>query len=47
MKDKTIIWLSAGAIIFWLAILNPRVTASVVVHLRDFGRALFSVATRK
>jgi hypothetical protein len=47
MKDKTIVWISAGAIVFWLAILNPGATAGVLKQFRDFGRTIISVATGK
>jgi hypothetical protein len=30
LKDKSIVWLSVGGVVFWLAILNPGPTAKVL-----------------
>jgi hypothetical protein len=30
LKDKSIVWLCAGGVVFWLAILNPGPTAKVL-----------------
>jgi len=30
LKDKSIVWLSVGGVMFWLAILNPGPTAKIL-----------------
>lgn len=36
MKDKTIIWLAAGGIVFWLIALKPAILESVLHELNKF-----------
>jgi hypothetical protein len=40
MKDRTIIWLAAGGIIFWLVALKPAVLESLVQHVEKLVRHL-------
>jgi hypothetical protein len=36
MKDKTIIWLAAGGIVFWLIALKPAILENVFHALNKF-----------
>ena len=41
MKDKTIIWLAAGGIVFWLIALKPAILESVLHDLSKFVETIF------
>jgi hypothetical protein len=36
MKDRTIIWLAAGGIVFWLIALKPAILESILHQLNRF-----------
>ena len=42
MKDKTIIWLAAGGIVFWLIALKPAILESAFRHASKIVDAILS-----
>jgi len=42
MSDNAVIWLVAGAVVFWLAILFPGATGHVFTVVKHFGQAMVS-----
>jgi hypothetical protein len=47
MKDKTIIWMVVGALLFWLAILFPETAGKVFRAIGEFGHAVVSFFSGK
>jgi hypothetical protein len=42
MTDKGIVWIVAGAVTFWLAILFPDATGAVLLAFKHFGQSAAS-----
>ncbi len=42
MKDKGVIWLSVGAVVFWLAVLFPETTGHVFHKSKEVAGVLVS-----
>jgi len=42
MKDRTIIWLAAGGIVFWLIALKPAILESAFRHVSKIVDAILS-----
>ena len=39
MTDKGIVWIVAGAVMFWLAILFPETAGAVFLGFKHFGQS--------
>jgi len=46
VKDKSIIWLVGGAVVFWLAILFPETTGDVLTAIKHLGQSMMSPFSR-